>query len=114
MNAQFPFNAPDPQNLQVLEAYRVRAAAAKATTEDFTGWLERIDVLEGLTTKDLTRIHGQLIAIGNLKFEISGRSVGLCYKISDRGRQSLEKAKTAATAAKDNDGDETAQDAAAA
>ncbi|MCP4783218.1 MAG: hypothetical protein GY903_03235 [Fuerstiella sp.] len=113
MNAHFQFNAPDQQNLQVLEAYKVRAAAAKAATEDFTGWLERIDVLEGLTTEDLTRVHGQLIATGNLKFEISGRNVGLCYKISDRGRQSLEKSRAIAAAAGDNGGDESEQDAAA-
>jgi hypothetical protein len=113
MNAQFQFNAPDPQNLQVLEAYKVRAAAAKATTDDFTGWLERIDELEGMTTEDLTRIHGQLIATGNLKFEISGRSVGLCYKLSDRGRQTLEKARTTATRAGETDGDQSAQHAAA-
>ncbi|MCP4169225.1 MAG: hypothetical protein GY758_00450 [Fuerstiella sp.] len=112
MNAQFPFNTPDPQNLQVLEAYQVRAAAAKAATEDFNGWLERIDALEGLTTADLTRIHGQLIATGNLKFEISGRSVGLCYKLSDRGRQSLEKARATAVLADKHGGDESAHYAA--
>lgn len=113
MNAQFPFNAPDPQNLQVLEAYKVRAAAAKAATEDFNGWLERIDALEGLTAEDLTRIHGQLIATGNLKFEISGRSVGLCYKLSDRGRQTLEKARATADSENNDSGDESAQQAAA-
>ncbi len=113
MNAQFQFDDPDQQNLQVLEAYKVRAAAAKAATEEFSGWLERIDDLEGLTTEDLTRIHGQLIATGNLKFEISGRNVGLCYKISDRGRQSLEKAGATAASADENGDDESPQHAAA-
>jgi len=113
MNAHFQFNAPDQQNLQVLEAYKVRAAAAKAATEDFTGWLERIDDLEGLSTEDLTRIHGQLIATGNLKFEISGRNVGLCYKLSDRGRQSLEKARATAASQDENSDDDSAQPAAA-
>ena len=113
MNAQFPFNAPDPQNLQVLEAYKVRAAAAKAATEDFTGWLERIDTLEGLTTEDLTRVHGQLIATGNLKFEISGRNVGLCYKISDRGRQTLQKTRADSARAEEEDDGESAKHVAA-
>ena len=81
-----------PQNLQVLEAYAVRAATARSTQEDFDGWLERVDSLAGFTAEALTRIHGQLIAGGYLKFEIGNSTVGLRYQLSPRGRQAHEQA----------------------
>ena len=83
----------NPQNLQVLDAYSVRAATAKATQEEFDGWLERISSLAGFTAEALTQIHGQLIAGGYLKFEIGNSTVGLRYQISPRGRQAHEQAK---------------------
>lgn len=61
-------------------------------TSEFDGWLERIDSLDDFDAQELTRVHGQLIALGFLKFEISGRSVGLRYKISTRGKNALERA----------------------
>lgn len=93
--ATLELDALSPQNLQVMEAYSVRTAAAKAAAEEFDGWLERIDSLPGLTPEMLTRLHGQLIALGFLKFEISGRCIGLRYQIGPRGRQALEKAQSA-------------------
>ncbi len=39
----------------------------------------------------LTGIHGFLIAQGMLKFEITGRSVGLQYQLSPLGRESLNR-----------------------
>ncbi|MCA9048187.1 MAG: hypothetical protein KDA89_05630 [Planctomycetaceae bacterium] len=81
----------DEQNLQVLLAYSVRAAAVKAVAEEKAdGWLERIDSLPQINPEDLTRCHGQLIAFGFLKFEVSGRSHGLRYQLSDRGRRAME------------------------
>lgn len=78
-------------NVQLLHAYSVRAAALKAVSEDYDGWVERIDELEELETEELTRLHGQLIALGHLKFEISGRNVGLRYQLSHRGKQVLDR-----------------------
>ena len=39
--------------------------------------------------------------------------MGLCYKLSDRGRQTLEKARATADSANNDTGDESAQQAAA-
>ena len=96
-------DALNPQNLQVMQAYAQRAFTAKVASEDYDGWLDRIDKLPDLTPEQLTQLHGQLIALGYLKFEIAGRSVGLRYQISSRGRQMLEKTLAAAEDCSDDD-----------
>jgi hypothetical protein len=60
--------------------------------DGFDGWLDRIDQMPEFSADELTRQHGQLIALGFLQFEISGRSVGLRYKISTRGRKAMDRA----------------------
>lgn len=80
------------QNLQLMQAYSLRTKAARASAEEFDGWLQRIDDLPELSKEVLTRLHGELIALGYLRFEISGRHVGLRYQISTQGRQALERA----------------------
>lgn len=95
-----------PQNLQVMQAYSRRTATAKASVEEFDGWMERINSLPGLTGELLTQLHGQLIAMGFLKFEIAGRSVGLRYQISTKGKRALEQADIAESGlADDSSGD---------
>jgi len=94
-NATLQLDRLTEQNLQVMQAYTVRATTAKASVEDFDGWLERINELPELSSDDLTQSHGQLIAMGFLKFEITGRSVGLRYQISPRGKQALDRALSA-------------------
>jgi len=102
---QLQLDSLNPQNLQVMQAYVVRASAAKAASEEYDGWLERIDSLPELTADELTQQHGQLIALGFLKFEITGRSVGLRYQISPRGKQALDRALLASSDDSD-DGDD--------
>lgn len=89
---ELQFDSLNSQNVRVIQAYADRAKVAKKTSEEFDGWLERIDRLEDVASDELTRLHGQLIAMGFLKFEISGRSVGLKYRISTRGKNALERA----------------------
>lgn len=79
-----------PQQQQLLAAYQAQAASLKVTSEEFDGWLERVDQLSGVDVDQLTALHGQLIASGMLKFEISGRSVGLKYQLSQQGKKALE------------------------
>lgn len=80
-----------PEQKQLLHAYQAQAATLKVTAEEFDGWLERIDQLSGIEADRLTGLHGQLIASGLLKFELSGRNVGLKYQLSQQGRKALEK-----------------------
>lgn len=79
-----------PTQQQLLHAYQAQAATLKVTTEEFDGWLERIDELSGVDVDQLTGLHGQLIASGMLKFEISGRNVGLRYQLSQQGKKAIE------------------------
>lgn len=79
-----------PAQQQLLHAYQAQAASLKVTSEEFDGWLERIDELSGVEVDQLTSLHGQLIAAGMLRFEISGRNVGLKYQLSQQGKRALE------------------------
>ncbi|MEZ6063311.1 MAG: hypothetical protein R3C19_23435 [Planctomycetaceae bacterium] len=86
------FETLDQQNLQLMQAYALRDQTVRASGDDHDGWLERFDNVDGLDQDSLTQAHGQLIAMGMLKFELASRSVGLRYQISPRGRQALESA----------------------
>lgn len=74
---------------EVLAAYLSAQEAAKASEEEFDGWLPRIMSIEGLEDENLPRIHGKLIAVGFLKFQLAGRGSGVVYQISPQGRQAL-------------------------
>ena len=75
--------------LTVLNCYAVRDAAEKVSTGEYAGWLDRIQDVPGIETSSLTSIHGFLIAQGLIRFEFTGRSVGLQYQLSTQGRESL-------------------------
>ncbi len=75
--------------LTVLECYSVRDAAARANQPEYAGWLDRIIDVPGVDRPALTSIHGFLIAQGLIKFEFTGRSVGLQYQLSQQGRESI-------------------------
>lgn len=75
--------------LAVLGCYAVRDAAAKAAQQDYSGWLDRVLDVPGVETSSLTSIHGYLIAQGLIRFEFTGRSVGLQYQLSPQGRDCL-------------------------
>jgi len=79
----------DQNCLTVLECYAVRDVAAKASNAEYTGWLDRILEVPGLEFSSLTSIHGFLIAQGLIKFEFTGRSVGLQYQLSSLGKECL-------------------------
>lgn len=74
---------------EVLAAYQSAYETAKASAEDFDGWLPRIMSVEGLEDEDLPRLHGKLIALGFLKFQLAGRGTGVVYQISPAGREAL-------------------------
>lgn len=82
-------NTFDQNCLTVLECYAVRDVSAKAANPEYTGWLDRILEVPGLEPSSLTSIHGFLIAQGLIKFEFTGRSVGLQYQLSSLGRECI-------------------------
>ena len=75
--------------LAVLECYSVRDATQKNSQPDYSGWLDRLLEVPGVDKAALTSIHGFLIAQGLIKFEFTGRSVGLQYQLSTLGRESI-------------------------
>ncbi len=77
--------------LKVLGSYAVREAAIKTGSAEHSGWLDRIDQIPGMDPRELTMVHGFLIAQGMLKFEITGRSAGLQYQVSTIGRDTLQR-----------------------
>jgi hypothetical protein len=52
-------------------------------------WSPRITVVEGLAVEQVSVIHGKLIALGMLKFEIGSRADGVHYQLTPLGKQAL-------------------------
>lgn len=77
--------------LAVLNCYAVRAASARSVHPDNSGWLDRIVEMPGLEPSQLTTIHGYLIAQGLIRFEFTGRSIGLQYQLSLMGRDCVSR-----------------------
>jgi len=77
--------------LTVLGCYAVLDAAAKVAKQDYAGWLDRVADVPDVDNSSLTLIHGYLIAQGLIRFEFTGRTVGLQYQLSPQGRDCLSR-----------------------
>jgi hypothetical protein len=74
-----------------VEAARADADAAEGEQDSKTrNWIPRLSELAEVDSNDLSKIHGKLIALGYLKFHLTGREKGMCYQVSPLGRQALE------------------------
>jgi hypothetical protein len=82
--------AGSPEWRMVLQAYQIPLTARGESAADADGWLPRVRQIEGIEAAQLPRLHGRLIALGLLKFEICGNS-GVQYKISPLGRHAMER-----------------------
>ena len=91
----------NPQWRRVLEAYHARQQPQ--ANED--GWIPRVRLVDGLSPDHLPRIHGKLIALGLLKFQLTGRESGMCYQLSTLGRDVL----AGRVAAQDDDSNEESE-----
>jgi hypothetical protein len=87
--SNFLLDALNEQNLQVLQIYADRFSAAKALNNEHDGWLDRQQSSDELRDEQLTRIHGELIAMGMLRFQLTNRNTGLQYSVSETGRETL-------------------------
>jgi hypothetical protein len=72
-----------PEWRPLLAAYQERHTSQKLE------WSPRIGEVEGLAAEQLSVVHGKLIALGMLKFEISSRADGVQYQVTTLGRQAL-------------------------
>ena len=74
----------------LLAAYHARQLLSS------DGWVDRLAELDGIEVDQFSRIHGRLIALGVLEFELSGRGESMRYQLSPLGRQALMSEVTAA------------------
>ena len=74
----------------VLGAYQSGQSQLKAQDPESDGWLPRLRTIEGIEGEALSRVHGRLIALGFLKFELLSREVGMRYQVSPLGKRTLE------------------------
>ena len=73
----------------VLEAYQDQHEQIKQRDAESDGWLSRVTAVEGVKDKRLPRIHGKLIALDLLTFQLVGRPAGVRYQLTSLGKQLL-------------------------
>lgn len=52
-----------------------------------TGWVSRIAQLDGVEPSRMSTLHGRVIALGYLKFQLIDRQIGLRYRLTPAGKQ---------------------------
>jgi hypothetical protein len=72
-----------PEWRLLLAAYQERHSAQKLD------WIPRISEVEGVAPDQVSAVHGKLIALAMLKFEIGSRADGVQYQVTTLGRQAL-------------------------
>lgn len=82
----------------VLEAYRLPEdeEADEAGSVDLEnelieqGWLPRVEQLSGFDDGRLSQLHGRLVALGWLGFDVAGRQSGIQYRLTRDGQRVLD------------------------
>jgi hypothetical protein len=74
---------------RVLEAYQGPQGQRNQGASPEERWLPRTAGIAGVDPARLSGLHGKLIALGLLKFEISGKT-GMQYQLTPSGRKMLE------------------------
>lgn len=78
-----------PEWRLILEEYQRREAQVNASDPEAEGWVPRISTLIDIKDEELPKLHGKLIAVGYLKFQLSGRNTGVKYQLSPAGKNAL-------------------------
>ena len=79
---------------QLLSAYREKQLAAQRLNAEDGGWVPRIQSLAELDDGQLSPVHGRLIALGLLQFELAGRTGAGHYQLSPLGVRALSSLET--------------------
>lgn len=93
----------NPQYLLLLSAYRDKDDRERAAQENFDGWQARINSLDGVEQALMCRIHGKLISLGLLKFELGDRMQGIRYLLSNEAKRVLSQLEQSAEETADED-----------
>jgi hypothetical protein len=78
-----------PDWRKALQVYWTEQVRQRAAQPDADGWVPRLSQIEDIASDQLAGIHGRLIAFGFLKFDLSGRDVGMRYQLTPLARQLL-------------------------
>ncbi|SFI56763.1 hypothetical protein [Planctomicrobium piriforme] len=74
---------------RLLEAYLELNSEPLPAGESGPRWSPRIISMNEVTPQELSGIHGQLIALGWLHFQLEDGQAGLTYRVSPDGRRAL-------------------------
>jgi len=61
-------------------------------SDNAEAWIPRLSSVEGIESAALSQLHGGLIALGLLKYELFGRTIGMRYRLTPEGRRAAERA----------------------
>ena len=79
----------NPEWRATLLVYHNLQLEIREKSPDSDGWVPRPAEFEGIEPSRISAIHGKLIAFGFLKFDVSGRDVGVRYQLTPEGRKAL-------------------------
>lgn len=88
---EFELMQQNPEWCDVLAAYRAEQLRLKQDNPEGEFWVDRLREVDPVKTEWLPRIHGKLIALGMLRFEIADRANGVRYQVSSAGVQLLNR-----------------------
>ena len=57
--------------------------------DETIGWIPRLAMVEPVSPERLAPVHGRLIALGLLRFQLLDRTGGMVYRLSPEGRSAL-------------------------
>lgn len=67
----------------------VLAAYAELHAQSTAEWLPRLPCVDGVPFEQLSMVHGRLMALGFLAFEVGSRTDGLQYQLTATGKHAL-------------------------
>ena len=74
-----------------IAAARPAKADDESTVPQAAIWVPRIREVEGVPGDQLAPVHGRLIALGLLNFQLQGRDEGVLYRVTPEGRRAVER-----------------------
>ncbi|MCA9118032.1 MAG: hypothetical protein KDA79_23330 [Planctomycetaceae bacterium] len=78
-----------PEWRGVLERYVAEHDRSRKENPEHDGWVSRLTDHEELPPEILPRVHGRLIALGLIRFQIADRTAGMRYQVTGVGRAAL-------------------------
>lgn len=79
----------NPEWRAALQVYHDLQVELREKSPESDGWVPRPADFSGVEAEKVSAVHGKLIAFGFLKFDVSGRDVGVRYQLTAQGRRAL-------------------------